>query len=64
MTDPSNLSAQAKAERSIARQEAAMTPVDSQGQPTGRPAVFTYDDNGRFVSAEPGKAEPTTDDAA
>ncbi|MGZ4532627.1 MAG: hypothetical protein ACXVXP_09780 [Mycobacteriaceae bacterium] len=56
MTDAtSNLSASTRAQRAIARAEAAMTRVDSQGRPLGPPAVFTYDDaTGLLVSAEPG----------
>jgi hypothetical protein len=61
MTDSTdNLSPATRLERIIAICEAARTPVDSQGKPTGKPAVYTYDAAGRFVSATP--APP--DDAA
>jgi len=59
MTDTtSNLSAATKAERRIAAMHAARTPVDSQGEPTGPLATYTYDEDGNFLSATPGKAEP------
>jgi hypothetical protein len=56
MTDTtSNLSAATKAARRIAAMHAARTPVDSQGEPTGPLATYTYDADGNFLSAS--KAE-------
>jgi hypothetical protein len=58
MTDSTNnLGPAARLERIIAIGDAARTPVDSQGRPTGSPATFTYDEDGRFVSVTRGEPD-------
>jgi hypothetical protein len=63
MTD-NNLSAAAKAARRIAAAEAAATAADNQARPLGPPAVYTYDADGRLLSATPGETTDTDPPAA
>lgn len=55
--DNSNLSDAVRAERRVAAALAVKVVVDSQGVPIGSPAVYTYDDEGRLISATAGHAD-------
>ena len=43
----------------LAAVRAARVPVDNQGRPLAAPSVYTYDGDGRLVSAEPGTEDAT-----
>ncbi|RYV50638.1 hypothetical protein [Pengzhenrongella frigida] len=50
-THTSHLSNAARLERRIAAASAVAAPTDANGQTIGKPATYTYDQDGRMVSA-------------
>lgn len=41
-----------ESQQRLALARAGRVPVDSQGQPTGPPSTFTYDDKGRLIKVD------------